>query len=1113
MSSADTCSYVYVTYLVTLLNILTYQAINILTLYKAVMKKLRFLLMPLVLFFTIQVNSVYAQVTVTSSDSLNCVNPCTILRAIVVGDSPINSGITVDDIYSPIQPIGFPFNYYGTTYTSLVIGPNGTLCFDLSLAGAYDPWPITAVLLGNPSKFNNICGPWCDIDISVPDGGTITYSLTGVAPNRRYIVTYCKDRMFSCTTQITSTQIILYETSNLIEVHIATKPICIGWNSGRAIIGVQNATGTAATVAPGRDFPAAYTCTNESWRFTPNSTYTAYTVESIPYAPVPFASSSIYWYNNGTGEFLGTGATLTVCPTTTTTYKAGALGCADTSFGYYTVTPAGAFTTTLSSTNPTRCELCDGTLTISGLTAGAIDTVTYNLGGVPQPAVIATVATGGTITLTGLCAGTYDNVVVRQGLCQSLPAGPRVLTNPTISITGLSHTDPTRCGLCDGTLTISGLYPTTGFTINYNFNGVPQAPLSRITDATGRITLTGLCAGTYDNIVASYGVTCITPPAGPEIISNPPIVITSVTRIQPSVCGACDGQLIINGLYPLHPFTINYTLDGVAQPAYTGATDASGSITLADLCEGVYANIVASFSAACISAPVGPYTLAGPPPPPAIVISTTDPTECGKCDGTMRLKAFIPFSSDTFRYSLNSVVQTPFVTTAYGDSTIFLPGLCEGTYSGMSVKIGNCITTVLGATTLTAPPIDALFDTSLRLGCKGDTVFFFNRSTSTGSLSYVWDFGDGTSDTATNPYHVYGEGTFTVRLLATNGFCVDSSLMTFTLGHPLRSIFSRTPAVICQGQSVTFTNASIGASSYNWHFGNGVEDVATDPVYSYGQTGVYNVMLVAANGIPCYDTSYATVEVDTISGVSMKLTDSVLCSGTYITLTGLFAQLGNTGVQWDFGDGKIMTDVNPVKHAFDGPGTFTVKVDGYYRVCPNVSMTRTVTVIERPSIDLGGDTAICKGSNPIVLRDVSNAINPLARWIWSTGEKTSSISISAPGTYWAKVDINNCDATDSVIVKSDCFVDVPNAFTPNGDGVNDYFFPRSLLSSGLIKFSMSIFNRWGQEIFVSQTLNGSGWDGKLNGVPQPADVYVYVIDAEFKDGNKQQLKGNVTLLR
>lgn len=984
-------------------------------------RKFYFLGFALVVLSLLNSFSARSQVTVASSDSLSCTVPCTVLTANLVGDAPTNSGISIDDIYSVVHPIGFPFNFYGTTYTDVVIGPNGTLCFDLTLAGAYDPWPITAVLLGNPSKRNNICGPWCDIDISIPGGGTITYSLTGIAPFRKYIVTFCNDAMFSCTTQRTSTQIILYETTNIIETHIATKPVCATWNSGRAIIGVQNAAGTAATVAPGRDFPSVYTCTNEAWRFTPDATYASYAVASIAYAPVPYASSAIHWYNGNTGAYLGTGLTQTVCPTVTTTYRAGALGCADTSFGYYTVTPSPAFTITLSSTNPTLCEACDGTITLSGLTPGMIDTITYNLGGVPQPTVIATVTGAGTITITGLCQGTYDNFIGKQGVCESLPAGPVTLTHPGITISG-------------------------------------------------------------------------------------------VTQVPQSVCGACDGQLIIEGLYTGRIFTINYTFNGVAQAPFIATSSATGTITLSGLCEGVYGNIIASFGT-CITPPVGPYTLAGPPPPPGIIVTSVNPTECGFCNGSITLKAVIPFSSDTVRYSFNSTPQTPIITSAMGDSTIYLPGLCEGTYSGFSVKIGNCVTNILGGVTLAAPPIDALFDTTFRLGCKGDTVFFHNHSTSAGPLFYVWNFGDGTSDTTTSPYHVYAAGTYTVNLLATNHYCSDSMKMTFTFGHPLDAIFVNTPAIVCQNEPVSFLNTSVGATGAAWSFGNGKFDTASNPAYTYVKTGVYTTRLVVSNTIPCYDTAYSVVEVDTISGIDMKLTDTVLCAGTYITLTGLFASLGNTGVTWNFGDGDSLKNVNPVYHAFGSQGVYTVSVNAHYRACRDTATTRTVTVFQQPSIDIGRDTSICKGSQAIVLSDKGNAGNPLASWLWSTGERSRSVSIVSPGIYHATVSINNCSSTDSIEIHNDCYIDIPNAFSPNGDGINDYFLPRQLLSRGLTGFTMSIYNRWGQVIFESTSLDGSGWDGRLNGMEQPVGVYVYVIDAQFKDGQKQRHQGNVTLMR
>ncbi|MES2702931.1 MAG: PKD domain-containing protein [Bacteroidota bacterium] len=963
-----------------------------------------------------------AQVTVTSSDSLSCSVLCTTLTATVNGDSPIDAGITSDDIYSPLIPIGFIFNYYGINYNSLVIGANGTLSFDATDAGAGDPWPITAPLLGNASKFNNICGPWVDIDIFSTGSavGTETYSTSGVAPFRRFAVSWCGCSMFSCTAQRTTTQIIIFETTNVIEVHLSTKPVCAGWNGGRAIIGVQNATGTDAVCAPGRDFPAVWTNPpSEGWRFVPSGT--TYAVTSIPYAPIPYASSLIYWYNTTTGAYLGTGTTLIVCPTTTTTYAAGALGCADTSFGYYTVTPGGSITLTSTFTNPTRCGGCDGTITLSGMTPGAGQVINYSMGGVPQPPVSVTASAAGTVTLTGLCANSYTGITTTQGTCTSIPISV-TLTDPAINISSVTPADVSFCGLCDGSLVLHGLYPSRTYTVNYTFNGVPQPPVSTATNGAGNITLTGLCEGTYASIVASFG-TCITPP-------------------------------------------------------------------------------------------VGPYNIGSPTPPPGRVFASTNPTECGRCDGTITLKGLPPFSADTVRYSRNGIPQTAVITSALGDSTIFLPGLCNGSFTGFSVKIGNCIYPVTGSATLVAPPLTAWFDTAINPGCTGDSVMFTNMSSSAGPLYYIWNFGDGKSDTVTNPLHVYPQGTYTVTLFATNHFCIDSLKTTLVLEHPINAAFAASPLIVCQGSPVTFSNSSTGANiTYQWHFGDGGKDTAKDPAYIFYNSGSYNAQVVITDNIPCSDTASIYIIVDTISGLQQLVSDTALCQGTYVTFNGLYADMGNTGVSWNFGDGDSILNKNPVTHSFNTEGVYTVSVTPHFRACRDTTAFRTITVIRQPQISLGPDTAICIGSEALTLRDELNASNPAATWVWSNGSRISASTITAPGAYYAIVTINSCSASDTVIVASDCYMNIPNVFSPNGDGVNDYFYPRSLLSRGLTAFNMNIYNRWGQLIFETTSLNGAGWDGKLNGVPQPQGVFVYVIDATFRDGQKEHHQGNVTLIR
>ena len=1061
---------------------------------------------------------IFGQVTVTSTDSLSCTQLCTTLIAHLVGDTPTDAGITADDIYSSLHALGFTFNFYGTPYTQCVIGANGTIDFNASDAGMGDPWPITAALLGNPSKKNNICGPWCDIDIFYTGTpvGLETYSTDGVAPNRKFSVTWCGCSMFSCGTQLTTTQIIIYETSNIIEVHIAQKLICSGWNGGYAIVGVQNAAGTRATTAPGRDFPSVWSIPpTEAWRFTPADTGTGvyYTVASIPFAPVPYASSAIYWYNVTTGTYISAGDSITVCPTTATTYKAGALGCgADTSWGYYTVNPSGSIVISTTSTNPSICGACDGTITIHGLTPGLSDTVNYSVGGVPQPPYIGIVSGGGTLTISGLCAGAITNIIAHQGGCLSLPHTVTI-TDPPIAISSVTTLNPSQCGACDGVIVLHGLYPSHAFTVNYTKGGVVQPPVSTTSSPGGTITISGLCAGVYSNFVASYGA-CITPPMGPYTLTDPPIAISSVTKTNPTACGVCDGTLTLHGLYASHAFTINYNRGGVPQSPVSATSSGTGTITLTGLCDGVYDNIVASFGT-CITPPMGPYTLTAPPPPVFNLISFTSPTQCGFCDGTIIIRGVPPSSVDTVVYTRNGTVQPGAVIVALPDSTLHLIGLCSGTYTTFTVKVGPCLSNVIGGAVLVDPPLTAAFTNVIHYACKGDSVFYTNGSLSTGPLRYIWNFGDGFTDTSTNPMHIFAQGIYTVTLIATDGFCTDSTKLQDSLVHPLKSSFLDSPALICQNNSVSFTNASIGTGlSYLWSFGNGATSIGQNSSYTYMNSGQYKVQLVVTDFVPCHDTSYSFVQVDSLSPVSIHLTDSVLCKSTYVTFTGIYTDIGNTGVTWFFGDGDSIKNLNPVSHAYEGTGTFTVSAIAYYRVCRDTGTSRTIRLYPIPTVYLGADTSICPGGIPIVIGDKSNAAtDTVARWKWNTGQTTPTIRVTEPGYYAVDVSIAGCHATDTIWVKNDCYIDIPNVFTPNGDGMNDYFFPRQYLTKGLTSFKMDIYNRWGQLVFESNSLDGAGWDGKFNSKDQPEGVYVYIIDAAFKDGQKEHHQGNITLLR
>jgi gliding motility-associated-like protein len=363
---------------------------------------------------------------------------------------------------------------------------------------------------------------------------------------------------------------------------------------------------------------------------------------------------------------------------------------------------------------------------------------------------------------------------------------------------------------------------------------------------------------------------------------------------------------------------------------------------------------------------------------------------------------------------------------------------------------------------------------------------------------------------------------FVVRFYATSAYgCVDSTYDTLHLVNYISPSFTTTPyPYVCQDSNVVFTNTSISlgtgphniATTYMWNFGNATSTLFS-PTNTYPRTGTYNITMIQTNFVPCSDTVTQTLTIDTISGMTMLATDTVLCSGQAVTFTGLYASEGNTGNVWGVSDGYKMENLNPILHSFDGAAIYTVTVTAKYRACPEATSSRTIRVYSYPEVYLGPDTSICPGSNAIVLTDDRNQGTAGVSWLWNTGETGPQIAVVKPGDYTVVVTKNGCSTADTVVVVSDCYMDIPNVFSPNGDGVNDYFFPRQLLTRGMIEFSMTIYNRWGQQVYQTTSIDGRGWDGNFNNIPQPIGVYVYIIDATFKDGQVEHHKGNVTLLR
>lgn len=222
-----------------------------------------------------------------------------------------------------------------------------------------------------------------------------------------------------------------------------------------------------------------------------------------------------------------------------------------------------------------------------------------------------------------------------------------------------------------------------------------------------------------------------------------------------------------------------------------------------------------------------------------------------------------------------------------------------------------------------------------------------------------------------------------------------------------------------------------------------------------------------------------------------------------------------SSVSWDFGDGQTSSEINP-EHVFTEEGTYTVnclisQFDGCvdtlkteYKVKPN-----PVVKLEDPGL-----VAACT--------DVSfDAGNTGADYEWSTGEDTQSIIIKRiphDTTVWVKVNLDGCTGSDTVFVEVTPIQDIlyfPNAFSPNGDGLNDEFTALGN-TENVFSYSLLVYDRWGKILLESED-PGRGWDGYYKGTLVPAGTYVYKaayrIESSCVEGEDHSATGTVTLVR
>lgn len=718
---------------------------------------------------------------------------------------------------------------------------------------------------------------------------------------------------------------------------------------------------------------------------------------------------------------------------------------------FVTVTDAAGCTSTdtftIDQPDTLTADIVGTNIDCYGASTGAA-TLTVVGGTAPYTYLWSNFAT--TQNLTNVPAGSYTVVVTDANGCVATDT-VTLTQNPEIVVTG-TVTNVTCYGDADGAIDIS----ITGGVGPFSFAWSPGG--GAIEDTSG------LLAGTYD-VVVTDDLGC-TASASFTVTQPDSLNITGTTT--PVTCnGDADG-------------TINITVTGGTMPyGYlwnTGDTteDVSG------LAGGTY------------------------------TVTVTDDNGCTKVD------SFDVIEPDTLGTTISGNAVTCF-GFANGSATVTVTGgnapytyfwsnfrftqsiynLDQGWYFVLITDAKGC--TTVDSILISEPnplTIDGFIKES---GCVGENKGIVDITVTGGTppYTYIWSTGDTTQDIDS-----LDAGIYTVTVTDANG-CEE----TFTgevVSFP-KPVADFTANLACLGQPTQFVNNSYitaGTLTYEWDFGDGTTDTAASPTHTFTTAGSINVTLYAESDKGCRDTLIQTIFVNNVPDANIYANGDTadICAADSVNLS--VTEGTNLMYMWSTGDTA---------------SAITVFQSGVYYV----TVVNAVGCSSTDSIDVGvyasssvvltpGDTTISKGFS--LQLNVTGGI----AFEWSPTEGLDDATIANPiatplenTTYTVTVTVSEgCLAVREITINvvEDFLVIPPNVFSPNGDGIHDYWLIENILTYPICE--VYVFNRWGSEVFYTTDYQND-WNGTSDdGSDLPDGTYYYILKCSDKT-----YKGAITILR
>ncbi|MEP7265850.1 MAG: PKD domain-containing protein, partial [Bacteroidota bacterium] len=672
-------------------------------------------------------------------------------------------------------------------------------------------------------------------------------------------------------------------------------------------------------------------------------------------------------------------------------------------------------------------------------------------------------------TVSNLAAGNYQVTVTDSNNCSKNATA--IVNEPTILLDNAQVTDITCNGLTDGSIVLNVNGGTAPYYYQWSGSLVTSSSISNLIAGTYTVTVTD---GHNCNFITTYN------------IIEPAVINAYLAADSVNCFGGNTGELQVVFVNPgLQPYT--YQWNGSVSATSSAANLYAGnySVTIADN-NGCTANLAASI-----------YE-------PSDLQAAANGTNI-LCNGMATGTASVNVNGGTLPYSYQ---------WTGGGTTPSINNLTNGTYT-VTVTDGNgCEETT--SVILSQPAVLSLRVSSDHVICIGqDATLTAAAYGGTPPYAFTWNTGWNT-----NIYNVHPDTSIVYYVFVTdsNGCTVDSQQIAVNV-NPALDVVVSIGDTICKGETTVVTCLASGGNGgpYTYTWSNnpaGTPQITVTP----DSTTTYSVSISDGCTVLPANTS-TTVEVNELPNTQFSPDPGDGC----VPLTVSFINASN-GIQymWNFGDGSHSVMNNP-HHTYTMSGTFDVSLEatstnGCKKI---VVIPDAVHVFELPIAEFGYSPEHATILNKNI--EFSNHSYSGNSYWWDFGDGIGTSAEMHPeymygdsGTYTVMlvaISSNGCEDTTygEVIIEGIFSLYVPNSFTPNGDGRNDFF---TYYGEGIVSADLQIFNRWGDVIYRDDSNTHAGWNGTSDdGKECQQGVYIYLIKAKDANGTDHEVKGTVTLVR